>query len=287
MEQFDAERLSDEIVDRIKEFCKDKLTEIRGKGLYLNEIIREDIFPVIDMYSTVIFYPTEDANNNGFHKTYLFHGEKIHFVYINTNQDREKQIFTSAHELGHVWKLDEHLEKVLGLKISHEFGEKIMNRFAAELLMPEELFRKFVDQKKIDICGMHGRITYGNMIEIITAAMNEYFVPYKAVLYRLYELGIVTEAVARVLYGEQETLPLSAIYKYSELYATSQGYSRLYHPDKLKFINGLKEKLDTALNKGTVPDCWLQTFYNKFGLSPSEPEGALTQEINMEGQKNG
>ena len=288
MEHFDAERLPDNIVNEIKTFIKDKLAELRERGLYLNEIIREDIFPVIDTYCTVIFYPTEDTNNNGFHKTYLFHGEKTHFVYINTKQDREKQIFTAAHELGHVWKLNEHLESTLGIEVRHELGEKIMNRFAAELLMPEDHFRRFVKQKTQ---GVPGPLTYGNMIEIITAAMNEYFVPYKAVLYRLYELNImitettaITEMTARVLYGEKETLPLSVIYEYSELYAKSQGYSRLYHPDELKFIDGLKELLDTTLNKGTAPDCWLQAFYAKFGLSPSEPEGALTQEIHTEGQ---
>ena len=283
MESFVAERLPETIVCEIKVFISTKLSEIREMGLYLNEIIREDIFPVLDKYCTVIFYPIEDTNNNGFHKTYLFHDEKKHFVYINTNQDREKQIFTAAHELGHVWKLNEYLEQKLGVKPSQESKERIMNRFAAELLMPEDIFKSFVNYKLLKISTSSEKLTYGKMIEIITAAMNEYFVPYKAVLYRLYELHIITEATARVLYGEMKELPLDILYKYSEVYAKSQGYSRLYHPDKRKFIDGLKEKLDIALSKGTAPVKWLHSFYNKFDLSISEPERALAQEINTEG----
>ena len=67
-------------------------------------------------------------------------GNENTFVYINTAQTIEKQVFTAAHELGHIWGIDELISSSSTTMSSFDGKEKITNRFAAELLMPEQIF---------------------------------------------------------------------------------------------------------------------------------------------------
>lgn len=69
---------------------------------------------------------------------------------INTNNTIEKQVYIAAHELGHVWKID---EKVLAKCDGNIDSEAIINRFAAELLMPAELFVWIFD-KSAEVFGL-------------------------------------------------------------------------------------------------------------------------------------
>ena len=281
MEKFETQVLDQNIVDWIKEFCKVRLDELEKTGFLVNNLIREDIFPMLDRFCTVVYYPIDDGINNGFHKTYLINGKKAHFVYINTNQDREKQIFTAAHELGHVWNLDKYIADKLNTPIEYEFGERVMNRFAAELLMPYDLFMKFVDEELDKILRGSESASFQNIIQLITTIMNEFFVPYKSVVYRMYELKYIKEPHARILWGDHPNLSRELITEYSKQYAKEQGYNRLYNPDKTKLIMGLKEDLDIARKESLVPDQWALEFYKRFSLSPDEPNSALNAEIDI------
>lgn len=286
MEKFEAAKLPESIVTTLLEFKDNKLDELKKEGLFLNTVLREDILPLLDRYCTVVYYPIEDCENNGFHKTYLVNGEKKHFVYINTNQTREKQIFTAAHELGHVWKLDDYFNEILNEEYSFELGERIMNRFAAELLMPKELFLSFL-KNQITKAGNKESVTVGEMVQIITAIMNEFFAPYKAVLYRLYELDCIPEDAARLLWGEFPYVTRDAIEDYSKKYALEQGYNRLYQPDGRKLIDHLKNNLEKARRSGKLPDEWILEFYHRFELDPEEPDEVLQQQIDIsKGEEN-
>ena len=55
-----------------------------------------------------------------------------------------EQIFTAAHELGHIFEVAEKVWKMLGYSgmPTEKEEEDITNRFAAELLMPAEAFKK-------------------------------------------------------------------------------------------------------------------------------------------------
>ena len=276
MDIFDTQLLEQEVVLKINDFLVNKKTDLRQNGVIINNIIREDILPLLDRFCTVIYYPTDDGQNNGFHKTYLIDGTKYHFVYINTNQDREKQIFTAAHELGHVWKLDEYLSEKLGKMIDYHYGEKIMNRFAAELLMPHDTFISFVNAELKKAEGLN---SVREIIQLITIIMNEFFVPYKSVVYRLYELGFLSDSSAKALWGENPKLPKELIVEYSKRYAREQGFDRLYKPDRKKLIQGLKEDLDNARRSSKVPEQWAMAFYDLFSLNPEEPDCALSAEI--------
>ena len=150
MEKFNAQKIPVEQVDIIRAFIDSRRDEhSRENNVHLNTVLREDIFPLLDRICTVVYFPIDDKENNGFHVSYPFRGQDIDFVYINTAQDREKQIFTAAHELGHIWELDKHLSAECKLQMDTEYCERIMNRFAAELLMPMDIFLEYA-RSKID-----------------------------------------------------------------------------------------------------------------------------------------
>ena len=281
MERFVAEKLPVTIVEGIKAFCDERVSKLKSEIVCFNEVIREDMLPLLDTQCTILYYPTADADNNGFHKTYRYRGENIHFVYINTNQDIEKQIFTAAHELGHILRVDDYLKDHIGIELDFDLSERIMNRFAAELLMPEALFCKFLNIVYKEKEREAGGITVAAIIQIITKVMNEFYVPFKSVVYRMYELDYLDEDSAAILWSGTNTLPKRIIVDYSKKYAKEQGFLRLYNPDKKTHIAGLKERLDLAREKSIAPEQWLNEFYNRFGLEQSDAEESLKEEIQI------
>ena len=70
-------------------------------------------------------------------------------------------------------------------------SEAIINRFAAELLMPSEIFKKFflLECAKNNIHG--GTVEDKVLIKIIVFLMNTFMVPYKAIIYRIEEIGYI------------------------------------------------------------------------------------------------
>lgn len=287
MENFDARKLSNDVVQDIQGYKQEKLEQLAKDGVFLNQLIREDIFRLLDRECTVVYFPEKDSCNNGFHKTYRVDGKKRNLVYINTEQYREKQIFTAAHELGHIWKVDEHVVKSGEQQFDFDTCERIMNRFAAELLMPEEIFLQYADttvkkarDRNQEKTPERGRIvTIADMLELIAGAMNEFFVPYKSVLYRLYELDRITEKCARMLWGENELLTKARIDEYVKKYAKEQCYDRLYKADRRKLIDGLKERLDQASAAGELPEQWIDAFYERFSLEKEMHKGVLDNQI--------
>lgn len=275
MEKFNAVKIPADQVSKIREFIEFQRNALEAEnGVHLNAILREDIFPLLDRFCTVVYFPTDDKENNGFHVSYPFRDKMIHFVYINTAQYREKQIFTAAHELGHIWELGQYLEQMCCCVIDAEYCERIMNRFAAELLMPEKIFDDYA-HLAIQTAKKTEKLTIGEMLQAITAMMNEFFVPYKAVVYRLYEQEIISESVARLLWGELTRYPRTMLEDFSQKTAQEQGFSRLYVVDKRRGIDGLKDLLDAARNGNRLPTQWLEEFYKRFKLQYTEGDGEL------------
>lgn len=282
MEKFVYDRMPEEEVSAIREFIQTKLAELERGGVHCNEVIREDILPLLDRYCDVLYFPKEDGGNNGFHKTYIVDGEKVDVVYINTAQSKEKQIFTAAHELGHIWRLDQWLEKQLSVAVDYDHGERIMNRFAAELLMPERLFRDFAEKAMDGARNEDGKMTVGNMVQAVTAMMNEFYVPYKSVVYRLYELALMPDKWVDPLWTGESAGKKKILEEHSQKVAREQGYTRLYQrPDERKGIEGLRELLDQAAERRTQPEGWLKEFYRRFEFKVGEQDGSLNDSLSV------
>jgi Zn-dependent peptidase ImmA (M78 family) len=99
-------------------------------------------------------------------------------IYVNTARPRRQQLFTLAHELGHLLAGDSApLRADLSLKNSSPW-ERFANTFAASFLMPENLVREVV----------------GEQLTLRTAlqAFDHFGVSIDALSWRLYSLGYLT-----------------------------------------------------------------------------------------------
>lgn len=165
-----------------------KVNMCLGKYKKANRIIKEDIFKILEMNAKIIYYPIEDDDICGF--VYKFKGYK--FCYINSYIPLEKQVFAAAHELYHI--LYDVIEK--GELISREAIDEELaanktnredlkaNRFAAEFLVPEEVFRNELS--------IRGVLKNCIDLNVVVELMDVFLVPFKTIVRRLYEIDYIS-----------------------------------------------------------------------------------------------
>lgn len=173
--------------DEIKDVIN-KVNICFGKYKKSNRIIKEDIFKILEMNCKTLYYPIDDDDVCGF--VYKFKEHK--FCYINSYIPLEKQVFAAAHELYHALYSDigngellssEVLdEKVSVKKITRE--DLKANRFGAEFLISEEVFRNELNIRNIK----KDSIELSEVVEL----MDVFLVPYKTLVRRLYEIDYLT-----------------------------------------------------------------------------------------------
>ena len=249
----------------IKQVFNDKnLNEI-----FPNTLLREDVLDLLDLFCTVVYYPLENEENNGFHITDVpfIDGSKQSFVFINTAQTMEKQVFTAAHELGHIWKVDDFVIHDLGLEDTPKCREMIINRFAAVLLIPADIFHKSVIACLNDYADSGKTITIINLLKVIVILMNQFFVPMKAIVLRLVELNFFLPDVADNLLGNA-VLSKEEIDRCIQEFISEFGYIKFQKPSMKKWIEGLSEKLDIAEKNRLVPQEKIDHLREQFGLKP-------------------
>lgn len=93
--------------EKIVRAIQDVIIQIRKEYVINNTIIRDDVLGILEKYCTVLYYPLPQEKNCGFHIKKIVKQELKDFVYINTAKPLETQVFTAAHELGHIWKVAE------------------------------------------------------------------------------------------------------------------------------------------------------------------------------------
>ena len=174
-----------------------------------NTIIRESIFGIVSNYARkrelaleVLRYPFRDDELWAF--TFVKKGTI--FLCVNTELPMCKQIFATAHELYHIHCYAEDINtstitsgSLLDSKTVDEVAatqeDLEANAFAGLLLMP--------DASVIEQFKMFG-ISKENMgIDDVLTLMDLFALPYKAVVLRLVESGVITEEKARNLYQEK------------------------------------------------------------------------------------
>ena len=166
-----------------------KVNICSGKYKKTNRIIREDIFKILEMNSKIIYYPIEDDDICGF--VYKFKGYK--FCYINSNIPLEKQVFAAAHELYHILYSDIGKGELINsqvidgkLAVGEINREDIKaNRFAAEFLVPEEVFRNELNIRGI----IKNSIDLSGIVEL----MDVFLVPFKTLITRLFEIEYISK----------------------------------------------------------------------------------------------
>ncbi len=168
------------------EEVKDQTREKLGICRKANDIIGMQIFSILGIYARVIYYPFGINAPWGFTR---ISGSKNDaelekpFVAINTSIPVPCQVFAAAHELYHIWyeQYPDVLPSDLLEEDEKETNEKKANRFAAEFLMDEIMLRQEMETYKIK------RVT----IKAVLQLADLFTVPYKAMVKRLHETGII------------------------------------------------------------------------------------------------
>lgn len=183
----------------IKEII-DNVNRCLGEYKKSSRVIKEDVFKILEMNCKTLYYPINDDDICGF--VYKLKENKI--ACINSSIPMEKQVFAAAHELYHILYSDidngelinsEVLdEKIPVNKISRE--DLKANKFAAEFLVPEEVFRNELSIRNIkkDTIGLRG----------IVELMDVFLVPYKTLVRRLYEIDHISLAKCNEFLNEED-----------------------------------------------------------------------------------
>lgn len=250
----------DEAIDEMRQIISAKRDSPELKSFFVNTILREDIFDILDACCTVIYFPLEGEDNDGFQvsRTVDYDGEHMQkFVYLNTAKPLEKQIFAAGHELGHLWNVADiiwnaQLEKQFPRK---ENEEAAMNRFSAELLMPEKTFYQSASSLLKSYQTADGKIKIIDGIRVIASLMNEFCVPDHAIVRRLYETKCLSrESCIKLRFtGPNETYSKTyeeTFHKILKACIDEGGYTRLNKPTLKRGIKDFPLVLNAIEQKG-------------------------------------
>lgn len=154
------------------------------------QILQDDIFRVVEDIDDLdlLLFPVEDDELCGFICDYK---DQL-FIYVNTNLPYDKQIFTLAHELYHYLR-NGNKELLNSRSIDEtkklDIEDRKANLFAALLLVPEKSLHNQLELMKI-----HGSTDIDELKMI--KLMNIFAVPYKTIVLRLLEIGVLNDKEA-------------------------------------------------------------------------------------------
>ena len=145
------------------------VSDIKDKCIIKNVAIRDNIFGILEDNCTVIYYPLENEKNRGFHIKRIVKNELEDFVYINTAKPIAEQIFAAAHEFGHIFEVSGKVWKMMGYSgfPTEEDEENITNRFAAELLMPAEVFKQSFLENMKEVGIKSGKVKVDDLVRVM------------------------------------------------------------------------------------------------------------------------
>ena len=169
---------------------QDKANQNLGQYRKTNQILREDIFNILEKNSKVLYYPYNDDEVCAF----IVRRKGKFFTVINTQIPLEKQIFAAAHELYHLWysKVDKWdllhnmiVENQIESNESISKEEAKANRFAAEFLVPKTLLINEIDARRLKKDKLE--------VKDIIGLMDVFLMPYKTIVRRLFEIDLISE----------------------------------------------------------------------------------------------
>jgi len=195
-------------IEQIKSQAREKLGVCRKS----RDVIGVQIFSILGLYARVIYYPLGEEAPWGFTRISGQQndaGLEKPFAAINTSIPVDCQVFAAAHELYHIWyeKKPDILPSDLLEEEDKELNEKKANRFAAEFLVDEIMLRQEIEIYKIK------EITIKSILKLA----NLFMVPYRAMVKRLNETGIINKTELRKFLSESE----ESIQQYKKKYAIS------------------------------------------------------------------
>ena len=175
---------------------------------YIQSYGIKDIFSLISQKDIhLIRYPFGKNKLLGF--STFYEGKKI--IVSNSSEILSREIFTIAHELGHIIydfegdynniKIDVSIEDC-----NNDLSEERAFYFANCLLMPDEELRKYI---KFELDKTHKEI---NALDIVRMQL-EFQVSYSALVKRLYELGLIDLVHKNRLFENRMKLTSRALFE--------------------------------------------------------------------------
>lgn len=128
-------------------------------------------------------------------------GESFAFIGINSADYFDKQIFAIAHELYHFFtKSGSHI--TLQESLEEDLTEAKANWFVAEFLLPEQVLKQqlFAEFKTYSLSA----IPIGTLLRLIARIHCTWWLPYRSIVKRLWEIDAITEQQYTELYEINE-----------------------------------------------------------------------------------
>lgn len=250
----------------------------KENDLVNKDIIRDDVFNVLQGLPNciVVYYPLDTEANedgcDGCHVIRTVKGIKKQLVFINTSNTRERQAFSVAHELGHIWNVDGQLAEILKKPVDNV--EEVINRFAAELLMPEGIFKEYALEKINDIKGKDLVIKVSDFIKLIVYLMNCFFVPYKAVVLRLVETEIIDQTASKLLLRYKES-------EYVKSIMCEEQYTRLGIITRNISVPNIVDKIDEIESRGLFSKNKIEAIRKELKLSEMKKDSGMNETVSV------
>jgi Zn-dependent peptidase ImmA (M78 family) len=168
--------------------------------------IANDLFTILEQKDIVLLeYPVISETDRPAFSAALMHsseeGQTFVFMGLNTADYFDRQIFAIAHELYHYFtKSGSHLARVD--EETDSVVETLANRFAAEFLLPEAVFASIVlnEFRTHTLTG----IPVSALMRFIARMQCTWWLPYRSLVKRLYEIGSISNAQYQELYRIDE-----------------------------------------------------------------------------------
>ena len=245
--------LTEQDINEAKSKALDRLSSLNKT----NDIIGMQVFSILGLNSGVIFYPLGNDAPWGFTDmkgTNDNHSEKA-FVVLNSSISVDCQIFAAAHELYHIWY--ERVEDVItdsGLDYSDDNRtEQMASRFAAEFLVNEDLLKNEVKS----YVNNPDKLTMKDILKLAEL----FVVPYKTMVRRLFEVGILDSENQKIYLDKTE----------EEIEAERKRYAiSVVKADERIAIANHTELAVEAFEKGLITYERLQYLLKKSDLTPED-----------------
>lgn len=170
-------------------------------GVQPNVPIGNDIRLLLEKNDILLCeYPFPDTNGTHTYGniTWFKNGEEtITFIGLNTSSYYDEQIFAIAHEIYH-YTTKTGKAYAPDADDEDKIIEKSADRFAAELLLPEEALKDAV----IETFGVSNMfdISDNRVLRFIARMQCDWWLPFQAIINRLFEEGFITESQYDKLY---------------------------------------------------------------------------------------
>lgn len=173
----------------------------RSFGIYPNVPIGNDIKLLLEKKDILLCeYPFPDTNGThtyGNITWFKIDNDTITFIGLNTSSFYDEQIFAIAHEIYH-YITQSGKAYTPDMEYEDKIIEKKADRFAAELLLPEEALKAAA----IDIISSSDMrdVSSAKLLRFIARMQCDWWLPFQAIVHRLFEEGFIDESQYEKLY---------------------------------------------------------------------------------------